>query len=533
MRNLRYLFIILSVVFITTLENLYSQNNYNSIIKQEDIIVNKLVNGYTIYIRKKPNTAKLKLRLANESKSYLYVDGIGKNSSILNINSLTFKNDMGEVFQINIPEILYLDNNSVFRLRNNVDIIIESYDINDNILYSSKVIFKINNNVKSIPTITLRNVEKEGNLYAFYLYYSGADNGKYAFYVREGKTNTEYKLIRTSFSALEKIDNSAIILEDTYNKEIGKKLYIKAYFKQLPEDRYLSFNVFNIVGESFTYPIDYVIETTNIKKNETPPPIPSVGEEMVVPTRPVNRVIEQSTNIIIVKQNANSIFIENKGEKIENTKVVIEEKKNNYYDGEAIDNFYLASKAFNTKNNYAKDQNELIYQLKNIIDKYKSEETLDVVMVIDTTESMHPYIKTIKQEIKSIVRNIFNNHKSARVGFLLYRDIKDSYFTKKIDFNNDINKIKKEVSYFYASGGGDKPEPVYEAIQEALETFEFLNDKKLIIVMTDAPAKVIGRANLELNTKTSKEKNVTIELILLSEMKKEYISDDYLYFLNF
>ena len=45
--------------------------------------------------------------------------------------------------------------------------------------------------------------------------------------MREGKTNNSYKLINTSFGSTVNNDNSAVILEDTFNRELGKKLYIK------------------------------------------------------------------------------------------------------------------------------------------------------------------------------------------------------------------------------------------------------------------------------------------------------------------
>ena len=60
---------------------------------------------------------------------------------------------------------------------------------------------------------------------------------------------------------------------------------------------------------------------------------------------------------------------------------------------------------------------------------------------------------------------------------------------------------------------------MYEAIQEALETFDYRNENKVVIVITDAPAKVIGKANADTNKKTAREKNIKIEYILVKEIK--------------
>ncbi|ACN83620.1 von Willebrand factor A [Brachyspira hyodysenteriae] len=557
MRNIRYkyLFVILSVVFISTLENLYSQiavNTYSLEINTNDIEIVKFINGYQIYLKKKPNVYGYRIQLKRQDglNSYLYIDNSGNTNSIIRIRESDYHYKLGEVFKVFIPNNVYLDNrnnNSLFTLRDNTTIILEAYNINNNTLINNEIILKANNNEASIPTITLRNVEKEGDLYAFYLYYSGGDNGEYAFYVREGKTNTSYKLIDTSYGNTGNYDSSGIVLEDTFNRVLGKKLYIKAYFKQLPEDRYLSFNVFNTQGESFTYPIDYVIETTNVKEEVIPPPMPSGGNEGPVKIRPSDRVIETSTNTIIVKKDtappvkeSNEIKILSSANIVENPMIEKPEveknmAENNFnYNLEAMNNLNNASKSFNTPNNYVNNTDELSDKFRSIIERYKNEGAIDLVIVLDTTESMHPYLKTIKRDIRGMVTELFDNHKYSRVGFLLYRDVKDTYLTKKIDFSDNINFINREVNYFYAAGGGDKAEPMYEALQEALETFDYINQKRLVIVLTDAPAKVIGRADLDLNLNTAKMKNVTVEFILASEIEEEEdFSDDYLYFLNF
>lgn len=543
MRSIRYkyLLVILSVVFITTLENLYGQNsanNYSMRINTNDVEIVKFVNGYQINIKKKPYISgfRLLLKLNGGGNSYIYIDNSGSGNSIINIKNTDFLNALGDVFSVFIPNTVYLDrknNYSQFILRDNINLILEAYDINGNTLSNTDIILKPNNTASAVPSISLRNVEKEGDLYAFYLYYSGGENGRYAFYFREGKTNNSYKLINTSFGNISDYDSSGIILEDTFNRELGKKLYIKAYFRQLPEDRYLSFNVFNMHGESFTYPIDYCLETADIKEKETPPPIPNAGNEGAVQIRPSYRVIEQSTNTMIVKRDSSvKINSENETKTLSSEKINIDAKNNNDYNREAADTLNNASKSFNTSNNYVKDADELNKKLKNIVDRYKEDGGIDLVIVLDTTESMHPYLKAIKRDISGIAGNLFNNNKYSRIGFLLYRDVQDTYLTKRIDFSDNINFINREVNYFYAAGGGDKAEPMYEALQEALEKFEYINKKRLIIVLTDAPAKVIGRADLNLNLTTAKEKDITVEFILASEIKED-IYDDHLYFLSF
>ena len=509
MRQLKYSFILLYLVF----ANLYAQNF--DIINQNNIEVNKLEMGYHIYIQKNSETAglKLKYKLENGSYSYLYA-----NNSLININNTSVHDNLGYVFETYLPETLHLYNNTQIKLRNNINLIFESYDIDGNILSESEIALKINND-RTNPIISLRNVEREGDLYAFYLYYSGANNGRYAFYVRDGKTNEAYKLIKTTYGNTINVDGSAIILEDTYNREIGKKLYIKAYFKEMPNDRYLSFNVFNNNRETFTYPIDYIIESTNkqiIDNTKIIEPMPKIDE---TPRKEEENIIELNTNEMIVHRNINN-----------NIEREIE-KKNSY--NEEIDNTLKSiNNVEKIKNTSVQDDNDLKANIHKIIDKYNNGNPVDLIMVIDTTGSMKPYLRAIKSEIKTISKNIISKNENSRIGFMLYRDTKDKYLTKKIEFNNNIEEIERESKYFYADGGGDKAEPMYEAIQQALEKFEFQNENRVIVVITDAKPKVIGRANLELNTITAKRKNVNVEIISAKEMKEED-SDDYLYFLDF
>lgn len=509
MRQLKYSFILLYLVF----ANLYAQNF--DIINQNNIEVNKLEMGYHIYIQKNSETAglKLKYKLEDGSYSYLYA-----NNSLININNTSVHDNLGYVFETYLPETLHLYNNTQIKLRNNINLIFESYDINGNILSESEIALKINND-RTNPIISLRNVEREGDLYAFYLYYSGANNGRYAFYVRDGKTNESYKLIKTTYGNTINVDGSAIILEDTYNREIGKKLYIKAYFKEMPNDRYLSFNVFNNNRETFTYPIDYIIESTNkqiIDNTKIIEPMPKIEE---TPRKEEENIIELNTNEMIVHRNINN-----------NIEREIE-KKNSY--NEEIDNTLKSiNNVERIKNTSVQDDNDLKANIHKIIDKYNNGNPVDLIMVIDTTGSMKPYLRAIKSEIKTISKNIISKNENSRIGFMLYRDTKDKYLTKKIEFNNNIEEIERESKYFYADGGGDKAEPMYEAIQQALEKFEFQNENRVIVVITDAKPKVIGRANLELNTITAKRKNVNVEIISAKEIKEED-SDDYLYFLDF
>ena len=160
----RFLFIILSVVFFTTLENLYCQ--YTEI-TQDDIIIEKLTTGYQINIRKKNNIDNIRLlfKLQNNKYSYLYLNQSSDANSLINISKVSVHSKLGTSLQASIGDYVYLDTNNGsarISLIDNTELILEALDNNGNIVADSQFLFKVDNNRRTNPIITLRNVEKEG-----------------------------------------------------------------------------------------------------------------------------------------------------------------------------------------------------------------------------------------------------------------------------------------------------------------------------------------------------------------------------------
>lgn len=541
MKN-KILFVIISVVFISTLENLYAQMAFSTDkqvyalgITENDVVVSKMPYGYRIYIRKKGDAqgVRLLVRLSDGKTSFLYVNNTAANNALININKVVLHPTLGNAFYAYIPDTLFLDShnkNVEFLLKDNISLIAQTYNINENATLNNYITLKTEENIVTKPTINIRSIEKEGDLYAFYLSYSGGSDGEYAFYVREGKTNTVYKIIPT-FWGYEKNDNMAIILEDTYQKGIGKKLFIKAYFRELPKERYLAFNIFDVRGKTPTSPVDYIIKGSDIIKTDIAPPLPSSGAVEPAKVRAVVKRVEDTpkrTETVIPQEKKTTtpiretVIIPPKTNSIE-PPLVIDKTVNrpgieSYFDGEAMDSMQKIVDSFKGGNDYINDASELSDKIKRSVLKYNTD-SIDVVIVFDTTSSMASYLNAMKSEIINVVGDIFGEYKKARVGFVLYRDIGDSYITKKVEFSDSIDDISKSIKRFSAYGGGDKAEPMYEAIDRALKVFDFEAQTKLIVVVTDAPAKVIGLATLESTSALAKEKGVTLDILLASNKK--------------
>jgi hypothetical protein len=77
-----------------------------------------------------------------------------------------------------------------------------------------------------------------------------------------------------------------------------------------------------------------------------------------------------------------------------------------------------------------------------------------------------------------------------KIGLISYRDRGDAYITKVFDLSADIDKVYSNLQEFQANGGGDGPESVNQALNEAVNKLTWSSDKnvlKLVFLVGDAP----------------------------------------------
>lgn len=116
---------------------------------------------------------------------------------------------------------------------------------------------------------------------------------------------------------------------------------------------------------------------------------------------------------------------------------------------------------------------------------------IEVCFVLDTTGSMGGLIHGAKEKIWSIANEI-SSHKpeTLRMGLVAYRDKTDQYITQQTALTEDLDAIHVTLHGFQADGGGDGPESVNQALNEAITTFSWSPDskvKKIIFLVGDAP----------------------------------------------
>ena len=117
---------------------------------------------------------------------------------------------------------------------------------------------------------------------------------------------------------------------------------------------------------------------------------------------------------------------------------------------------------------------------------------VEVVFVLDSTGSMGGLIEGAKQKIWAIANGIVAQKPTpdVRFGLISYRDKGDDYITKKFDITDDIDLVFKNLQSFQAGGGGDGPESVNQALDEAVNKMAWSPDKsvtKVIFLVGDFP----------------------------------------------
>lgn len=114
---------------------------------------------------------------------------------------------------------------------------------------------------------------------------------------------------------------------------------------------------------------------------------------------------------------------------------------------------------------------------------------LDLMLVVDTTGSMGDEIRYLQAELRSIIAAITARHRDLdiRVGFVFYRDEGDDYVTRSFAFDRDIGAAQGRLAQQYASGGGDYPEAMDQALIRAVGQDWRPDAVKSLLLVADAP----------------------------------------------
>lgn len=118
-------------------------------------------------------------------------------------------------------------------------------------------------------------------------------------------------------------------------------------------------------------------------------------------------------------------------------------------------------------------------------------QNVELVFVVDATGSMGDEINYLKSELLDVLKNVENKlaNTNVRYGSVFYRDQGDEYVTRKFDFADKAEDLIGFIKNQNASGGGDTPEAVVEALQLSIDQLSWSEEKstKIMFLILDAP----------------------------------------------
>ena len=127
----------------------------------------------------------------------------------------------------------------------------------------------------------------------------------------------------------------------------------------------------------------------------------------------------------------------------------------------------------------------------------------DILIILDTTNSMGKYLKILQNKLKSIIEQIKQNCPLAIIylGFIGYKDFCDLEFGDEyLDLELTLNyeKIYNNINNIEVDGGCDIPEDVAGAFEMALKK-KWGEGHKIAFLITDSPCHGIEYHDLDQN----------------------------------
>jgi hypothetical protein len=117
---------------------------------------------------------------------------------------------------------------------------------------------------------------------------------------------------------------------------------------------------------------------------------------------------------------------------------------------------------------------------------------VDVVFVLDVTESMQPYIDAVKQNIINFANELASNNRDYRLGLVTFEDYvvsaaPDCNCEYRNQLTSNVNQFIGWVGSLHAGGGGDIPEDQLDALDYASKLPFRPQAQGIVIIVTDAP----------------------------------------------
>ena len=167
---------------------------------------------------------------------------------------------------------------------------------------------------------------------------------------------------------------------------------------------------------------------------------------------------------------------------------------------------------------YSKGPEDVVELIQFILEREKGK-TLDIVICLDTTNSMKKYIDKVREALIPMLNEILSGFPSFRIGMVLFKDYYDVYLTKVIPYTSDFTRFQRDLNSINVGGGLDIPEAVYEALHEGASKFTWEAEARIMLLIGDAPPhpRPRGRITKAIVDKAVEERGITVHAMILPQ----------------
>jgi len=115
----------------------------------------------------------------------------------------------------------------------------------------------------------------------------------------------------------------------------------------------------------------------------------------------------------------------------------------------------------------------------------------EISFIVDATGSMGDELEFLKDELYDVINRVQSDHSDKLIltSSVFYRDETDEYVTKTSDWSADVAHTVNFIKEQSAGGGGDFPEAVHSALDEAINKLVWskTSTTKISFLLLDAP----------------------------------------------
>ena len=138
-----------------------------------------------------------------------------------------------------------------------------------------------------------------------------------------------------------------------------------------------------------------------------------------------------------------------------------------------------------------KKNNEIKEKVKSKIEDDINKTRLDILFIIDSTNSTSTHLESIKKNFNKMIKDICKTCPTATIfiGFIGYTDFSELDLDEKyidIEFTDKKEEISEKIENLEPNGGGDEPEDLAGAFELALNK-NWKGFSRFAILATDAP----------------------------------------------